>query len=198
MQTSQAEFAACIRDRFQVCPDEGSKAVAFQLAEVKECGSDGSRECFSLLFQGPAFPLLPQKLYRFQHERLGTAHLFVVPIEEVREGIQYEVIFNRRICLDAFPEIRTGPSADRKGDCDRTVYRGNSHVWRKLCAAGLGVLQRSAARRRPKQSSVFRVGPDLRRRRANDFCASRFAGTGTDASGSRTGTYPRSIGVTRR
>ncbi|MBD8890940.1 DUF6916 family protein [Roseibium litorale] len=72
----------------------GNEAVDLMLVEVKAMGS-GLREggAFSLLWQGPSDPFLPQSIYRFGHDGLGQHDFFVVPVAEKNVGFQYEVIF---------------------------------------------------------------------------------------------------------
>jgi len=52
-------------------------------------------ESFSLLFLGPADPLLQQKTYGFEHEQTGRFELFIVPVGRRPEGLEYEAVFNR-------------------------------------------------------------------------------------------------------
>lgn len=68
--------------------------VALELIEVKKMGS-GEREggAFSLLWQGPSEPYLPQSIYRFSLADLGEHDLFIVPVAEKKDGFQYESIF---------------------------------------------------------------------------------------------------------
>ena len=49
---------------------------------------------FSLVFRGPMDPLLPQRIYRFEHESLGELEIFIVPIGPDSEGMRYEAVFN--------------------------------------------------------------------------------------------------------
>jgi hypothetical protein len=51
------------------------------------------RTPFSLLFRGPRQPVLPQKIYRLAHERLGRLEIFIVPLGPDGEGMTYEAIF---------------------------------------------------------------------------------------------------------
>jgi len=56
---------------------------------------EGQGGSFSLLFRLPQTPLLPQAMYTFQHEEIGTFPLFIVPVGRDAEGLQYEAVFNR-------------------------------------------------------------------------------------------------------
>ncbi len=68
--------------------------VRVELLEVKQLGS-GEREggAFSLLWQGPTAPALPQATYRIAHELIGEQDVFLVPVANKTAGIQYEAIF---------------------------------------------------------------------------------------------------------
>lgn len=58
-------------------------------------------ERFSLIFSGPKSPLLAQRIYRFEHPRIGWFAMFIVPIV-TREADQqrYQAIFDRPISLE--------------------------------------------------------------------------------------------------
>lgn len=68
--------------------------VEMKLVEIKPLGS-GERKggAFSLLWQGPQAPMLPQATYQVSHSALGTHDLFLVPVAEKEIGYQYEAIF---------------------------------------------------------------------------------------------------------
>lgn len=52
------------------------------------------RKPFSLLFLGPPRVVLPQAIYRFEHEAIGAFEIFIVPIGRTAEGVRYEVVFS--------------------------------------------------------------------------------------------------------
>ncbi|MBZ4024119.1 hypothetical protein CKO11_16865 [Rhodobacter sp. TJ_12] len=72
----------------------GKDVIDLKLIEVKAVGA-GLRDggAFSLLWQGPNDPFLPQAIYRFAHNRLGEYDFFLVPVAQNTIGFQYEVIF---------------------------------------------------------------------------------------------------------
>jgi hypothetical protein len=74
-----------------------SDVLEFELTEVKSLGSGisqtGKREPFSILFNTPGDTVLPQKIYRIEHDTLGTFDLFLVPVNKDNEGVQYEAVF---------------------------------------------------------------------------------------------------------
>jgi hypothetical protein len=51
-------------------------------------------ESFSLLFQGPAEPFLPQAIYPLEHAQLGAFALFLVPVGKNAAGFLYEAVLN--------------------------------------------------------------------------------------------------------
>lgn len=77
-----------------------SPPLKLSLVEVSQMGA-GEREggTFSLLWQGPQKPVLEQATYRLSQsdlevqEGLGEQDIFLVPVAEKPEGIQYEAIF---------------------------------------------------------------------------------------------------------
>jgi hypothetical protein len=72
------DFAPHLHERFVLSPLE------LELVEVTGAGRP-----FSLVFRGPAEPLLPQRIHRVEHPALGPLDLFLVP---VGPG-SYEAIF---------------------------------------------------------------------------------------------------------
>jgi hypothetical protein len=53
----------------------------------------GTRAPFSLLFLGPADPILPQRIYRLEHESVGPVEIFIVPVGRDETGTTYEAVF---------------------------------------------------------------------------------------------------------
>ncbi|WP_293504366.1 hypothetical protein [Roseateles sp.] len=51
------------------------------------------RQPFSLTFQAPAEPALPQRIYRLEHPQLDAMDLFLVPVARSATGLQYEAVF---------------------------------------------------------------------------------------------------------
>ena len=52
------------------------------------------RAPFSLVFEGPAEPQLPQATYALAHPALGPLDIFLVPVARSPAGIRYEAVFN--------------------------------------------------------------------------------------------------------
>lgn len=68
--------------------------VDLKLADVTPLGDSGVREAFSLIFHAPVeAAVLPQRIYRLEHEALGALDLFVVPLGPKGGAFRYEVIF---------------------------------------------------------------------------------------------------------
>jgi hypothetical protein len=52
------------------------------------------RQPFSLVFLGPPTFVLPQAIYRFEHDSIGTFEIFIVPIGRTDQGVSYEAVFS--------------------------------------------------------------------------------------------------------
>ena len=92
-------FDGRVGESFEVSAD-GVPAVAMELAQATEGSEPGGtgphgeeRRQFSLVFRGPAEPVLPQAIYRVDHAELGELELFLVPIGRVADGMGYEAAF---------------------------------------------------------------------------------------------------------
>ncbi len=93
-------FTDRIGDRFRLSADEAT-ALDVELIEaapsVSTSGSTletpGKRTPFSLVFRGPPDPVLPQRIYRFEHHDLGAFEIFVVPVGRDADGVRYEAVF---------------------------------------------------------------------------------------------------------
>jgi hypothetical protein len=93
------DFADRVGNEFRVRAPEGPD-LTLVLSEVTAgthpggTGPDGAtRTQFSLLFRGPAEPVLGQGTWELDHERMGTLALFLVPIRPDAEGRRYEAAF---------------------------------------------------------------------------------------------------------
>lgn len=87
-------FERHLNDSFRLA--QGNESVAVTLIDAKALGSPepaAPRRSFSLLFRGPGEPVLPQQVYRLEHDSLGAMEIFVVPVGPDTEGMRYEVIF---------------------------------------------------------------------------------------------------------
>lgn len=87
------DFTPHLETTFRLELPDGD-GVDLRLVEaVGTGGTEGHRQPFSLIFQGPAEPIFPQAIYRLHHERMGALGLFLVPLGPGKTGIRYESIF---------------------------------------------------------------------------------------------------------
>jgi hypothetical protein len=52
------------------------------------------RAPFSLVFEGPVDRIMPQGIYRLEHEQLTPLELFVVPLAPENGNARYQAIFS--------------------------------------------------------------------------------------------------------
>jgi hypothetical protein len=55
--------------------------------------ASGVRAPFTLVFRGPTEPVLPQRIYRLEHDSVGAIEIFIVPIGRDEAGVTYEAVF---------------------------------------------------------------------------------------------------------
>ncbi len=89
-------FAPHLDEPFRLHLDAGDP-LDLRLVEATPLGGStspgGGRAPFSLVFRGPHAPVLPQRIYRLEHEAIGTFEIFLVPIGPDQAGTRYEAIF---------------------------------------------------------------------------------------------------------
>ena len=74
--------------------DSDDEALDLTLVECERLGGTVlEREPFSLVFLGPREPMLPQRIYRLEHDELGELEIFLVPIAQDADGTRYEAVF---------------------------------------------------------------------------------------------------------
>ena len=93
-QLTHADFQQRLHSRFRL-EREGGDPVDLELADVSELRTTRRQEMFSIFFRGPAEFVLPQSIYRLEHETLERCELFLVPIGRDSNGVTYEAVFNR-------------------------------------------------------------------------------------------------------
>jgi len=91
-------FAGELGKTFRVTPAD-SPAVDLVLAEARSLSPktrppDAGRAPFSLVFLGPAAPVLAQRIYSLDNPSLGRLEIFLVPIAADAAGVKYEAVFN--------------------------------------------------------------------------------------------------------
>lgn len=87
LETVTAEdFAEVKGSRFRLMiePPRSERPVVFEFdlaAVTPGSGPSGAfRQPFTVLFHGPIQPVLPQGIYRLEHDKLGVLELFIVPV----------------------------------------------------------------------------------------------------------------------
>lgn len=87
-------FSEYLGGTFKINPDDTGK-VDVELISATGLGGSGEapRQPFSIVFRGPGDVLLPQRIYRMEHEEIGVFELFIVPIGPDEKGLRYEAIF---------------------------------------------------------------------------------------------------------
>lgn len=96
---TSADFRPHLNQVFRICGGS-SEALESELIEVDEMGpghrqgETAVRQPFSILLRGPAEPVLPQAIYRIEHNEMGALDLFLVPIGPDDQGMRYEAVFN--------------------------------------------------------------------------------------------------------
>ena len=89
-------FEACRDATFQLRTGDGG-VVDLKLTSVDvrdPAPPDGGRQGFSLVFEGPAEPLLPQQTYQVANAEIGELEIFLVPIGQDAESTRYEAVFS--------------------------------------------------------------------------------------------------------
>ena len=94
---TEEEFSRHLNTSFDVLLGD-SQRVELKLAEVagyrERPNEEQGMERFSLFFEGPAEPFLPQATYTLEHERMGTHAIFIVPVARGADGFRYQAVFN--------------------------------------------------------------------------------------------------------
>lgn len=73
---------------------EAPLEVALYQVRLHEAHGGPRKQPFSLYFRGPRQPVLPQQIYRLEHDRMGTMEIFLVPVGPDGQGMGYEAVFN--------------------------------------------------------------------------------------------------------
>lgn len=90
-----ARFEPLVGSGFTLWLDDATQLPA-RLVEARAGGEalPGGRQPFSLTFEAPPEPALPQHIYRLQHPQLEALDVFLVPIARTSTGLHYEAIFS--------------------------------------------------------------------------------------------------------
>lgn len=95
---TREDFERCAARAFRLEAGEAAEGghITLELTECEALPSGGrteGREPFSLLFRGPAEPVLPQRIYRLENDELGSLEIFLVPVASDAEATKYEAVF---------------------------------------------------------------------------------------------------------
>lgn len=78
--------------------EQNVPAIPLTLTEAEPLnparGKNGVRPPFSLIFLARDPRVLPQRLYRMEHNELGELTIFLVPIGKDAQGVSYQATFN--------------------------------------------------------------------------------------------------------
>lgn len=91
------DFADKVEQVF-VISDRDVPAIPLTLVEAEllnaRRGMPGIRPPFSLTFLAKDPRVLPQRIYRFEHNGLGPVEIFLVPSAKDAQGVTYTATFN--------------------------------------------------------------------------------------------------------
>lgn len=91
------DFADKVEQIF-VISDQNVPAIPLTLAQAEllpaKQARPGIRPPFSLTFLAKDPRVLPQRLYRMEHNELGDLTIFLVPIGKDAQGVSYQATFN--------------------------------------------------------------------------------------------------------
>ncbi|SDU48320.1 hypothetical protein [Stappia sp. ES.058] len=90
---TMADFEAC-RDKpiRLTCDGESMSLTIAEIAPVS--GPEREGGAFSVVFKGPAEPVVEQAIHQIEIEGAGETALFIVPLGPDGEGMLYEAVFN--------------------------------------------------------------------------------------------------------
>lgn len=96
-QLTLDRFEPLVGSRFtlRLPSGDGGAELPTQLiqAEAGRGGTPGGRQPFSLVFETPPEPALPQSIYRLEHPQLQALDIFLVPVARTATGLHYEAVF---------------------------------------------------------------------------------------------------------
>ena len=98
---SRSDFEDHLHSPFEL-ERPGAEPLVLELIEVADKTPTGfPGEQFSLLFKGTLDAYLPQQTYALEHAQMGRLDLFLVPVDERKDGYRYEAFFNLATLDDA-------------------------------------------------------------------------------------------------
>ncbi|HLJ85962.1 MAG TPA: hypothetical protein VKZ53_04015 [Candidatus Angelobacter sp.] len=87
-------FSEQLHTKFNLYADSAN-ALEMELIEVNDRTASPKVELFSIFFRGPQKPLLPQRIYRLEHGKLGSFEIFLTNVEADEQSATYEAVFHR-------------------------------------------------------------------------------------------------------
>ena len=88
------EFAGQLNSVFSVFFTPAKPREA-ELVNVGELNRRAFQESFSIVFHVPTDVYYEQNVYKVAHPVLGSFELFLVPVKQTVNGINYEAVFSR-------------------------------------------------------------------------------------------------------
>ena len=93
---SLSTFTGALNTKFRMHADD-EHVVEVELVEAVDELAKPGHEVFSLVFSGPRVDPLSQRIFRLDHDEIGSLELFLVPIAEDAAGVRYQAVFNRMV-----------------------------------------------------------------------------------------------------
>jgi hypothetical protein len=91
---SAEDFFQCEGEQFETSSGGSDLRLILRLIQVEKLGNHaGSREAFSLFFEGPPSPALQQSIHRLENAGFGEIEIFLVPIGTSPNGLRYQALF---------------------------------------------------------------------------------------------------------
>jgi hypothetical protein len=87
-------FREQLHSQFNVPPNP-TGAITLELIDVIEHDLSPKMELFSLHFNGPVTPRMPQQIHTLEHDKLGRLEIFLTAIAGDAQSITYESVFHR-------------------------------------------------------------------------------------------------------
>ncbi|MGA1799992.1 hypothetical protein VH567_14565 [Sphingomonas sp. 4RDLI-65] len=90
------DFAGAVNDGFDMALGEATMALTLvEVAQLPVHPFPGMlRAPFALVFRSGQAVILPQRIYRLRHDRLGALDVFLVPTGRDMRGALYHAVFN--------------------------------------------------------------------------------------------------------
>ncbi len=87
-------LAGNVNTFFRLIAGDG-RTLDLELISVSGLLETERQRNFSVIFLGPSDSPVGQGTYRMEHDRMGAADLFIVPVGRSQKGYEYEAVFNQ-------------------------------------------------------------------------------------------------------